>query len=212
MKIVIDRFHCNGFFDKALRFAEAGDFKRVVFMAAWYGYFVPGSSPLCFIEEGSCELSSEPSWYYRHLDSVLAELRERLLALRQRGVEIAFVSATPSGNWDIPPELLKRQFLQIDTAEIEYFERKDFEPPSRPLKSRLIALASSIGAKFIEPLDFLCDQIRCPTIDDDGVPYFRDQGHLRSGAVQGARFRFYDEALGLASADAAKPAPLAKNP
>lgn len=66
-------------------------------------------------------------------------------------------------------------------------------------KQRLLSssLASSIGAKFVDPFEFLCDEHRCATIDDDGVPYFRDRGHDRSGAVRSARFRFLDDALGV---------------
>ncbi len=211
IKMVIDKFHCNGFFDQALHFAEAGDFKRIAFISAWYGYFGPEHKSLCFLEGEACVLNSDPSWYYSHVNSVLATLRAHLLELRKRGVEIAFVSATPIGKWDIPPELLKRQFLRLDTMELEYIDRDEIEKPILPLKSRLIALASSLEAKFIEPLDFLCDEHRCPTIADDGVPYFRDQGHYRAGAVREPQFRFYDDALGLTALSDATSAPQANN-
>jgi peptidoglycan/LPS O-acetylase OafA/YrhL len=211
IQMVVDRFHCNGFFDKALQFAEAGDFNRIALISAWYSYFVPANSPLCFVEGGFCALKTDPTWYFQHLDAALAGLRARLLALKQRGIEIVIVSATPSSKWDIPPELLKRQYLHIDTKEIESIDREEVEKRTLPMKGRLISLASSIGAKFVEPLDFLCDGPRCPTIDADGVPYYRDQGHFRSGAVRSARFRFLDEALGVNSQFGAIPAPLANN-
>jgi len=206
--ILIDRFHCNGFFEKALQFAEAADFKRIALISAWYGYFTPGNGLLCFLDGQSCISDSDPAAHYRRLDAALEVLRSRLLELRKRGVEIVIVSATPNGNWDIPPELLKRQFLRLDTKEIESIDREEFEKPTMPVKSRLISLASSIGATFVEPLDFLCDAHHCPAIDDRGVSYYRDQGHFRSGAVRSARFRFLDDALGVNSQYGALPAPL----
>ncbi|WP_156898140.1 acyltransferase family protein [Methylocapsa acidiphila] len=211
IKMIIDRFRCNGFAEKALQFAEAGKFKRIAFISNWYGYFGPENSSLCFVEAESCALKSDPTWYFAHIDAVLAALGKRLMEFRDRGVEIVFVSATPSGNWDLPPELLKRQFLRFDTTDISYIDREAYEEFTLPLKVRLKSLAASVGAKFIEPLDFLCSDGRCPTIDEHSVPYFRDQSHFRTTAVRSARFQFLDDALGLASVYGATPTPSADN-
>jgi hypothetical protein len=78
--------------------------------------------------------------------------------------------------------------------------------------SNYISLASSIGAKFVDPLDFLCDTHRCPTVDKDGVPYFKDDGHYRSGAVITARFQFLDDAAGVNTRMSAAPMPPVNNP
>lgn len=202
-----DRFHCNGFFDKALHFAETGDFKRIVLISTWYGYFSPGNTAFCFLEGDACAMKDEPTWYFEHVDATLAKLRAHLLEFRKRGIEIVIVSATPYGDWDVPSELLKRQFLGVDTQDIEYIDRDKFEKNIAPLKERLISLASSIGGKFVDPLDFLCKERRCATIDENAIPYYRDNGHFRAGAVRSARFRFLDDALGANEQYSALPAP-----
>ncbi len=206
VRVSVDRFHCAGFFEKALHFAETGNFKRIVLVSDWVDYFTPASMEVCFLDGDACTWKSEPTWYYQHLDAALAGLRSRLLEFRQRGIEIVIVSTTPHGYRDIPTELLKRQFWGGDTIDIEYIDREEFERRSAPVKVRLMSLASSIGGKFVDPLDFLCFDNRCPTIDENGVPYFRDLMHFRAAAVRTSRFQFLDEVAGIGSQVSAIPA------
>ncbi|WP_162180383.1 acyltransferase family protein [Methylocapsa aurea] len=205
IRMNFDRFHCNGFVDKALDFADSRDFKRIVLVANWYSYFNPIDNHVCFREGDACVSGQDPSWYRQHLEGALAATRARLLQLQKRGAEIAFVSSTPYGRWDVPMELLKRRFLGMDTAEIAYVDRDKFEAASGPLKSLLISMATSIGAKFIDPLDFLCDGRLCPTIDENGLSYFQDTGHLRASTVRTKRFHYLDDAAGATNQYSAMP-------
>jgi hypothetical protein len=197
--MVHDELHCNGFVDKALQFAEARNFKRIVLVSNWYGYFTLSNHGICFVEGDTCTVMQDRTWYFQHLDAALASLRTRLLEFRRRGADIVIVGATPSGHWNVPVELAKRRFFGLDTQNIEFIDRDDYETNAASLKSRLVSLASSIGAKFVDPLDFLCEKNRCPTVDKDGVPYFKDQDHFRSAAVKTARFQFLDDATGVSA-------------
>jgi peptidoglycan/LPS O-acetylase OafA/YrhL len=197
VRIIHDRFHCNGFVDEALKFAEARNFKRIVLVANWYAYFYIPSHNICFVEGDTCTVNQEQDWYFKQLDTALASLRNHLLTFKKRGAEIVIVGATPSSRWDVPAELAKRKFWGGDTTEVEYIDRDEFEQRIAPTKSRLISLAASLDARFVDPLDFLCDNHRCPTVDKDGVPYYRDDGHFRSGAVRTTRFQFLDDATGV---------------
>jgi peptidoglycan/LPS O-acetylase OafA/YrhL len=206
IRIIVDRYSCTGFFEKALHFAEIGNFKRIVLVSNWFGYLSPASMGVCFPDGAACTWKSEPTWYFQHLDAALAALRLRLQEFRKRGVEIVIVSATPNGDWDVPKELLKRQFWQVGTKDIEYIDREGFERWSAPVKGRLKSLAAAIGGKFVDPLDFLCFDNRCPTIDENGVPYFRDQAHFRAAAVRTSRFQFLDDVAGIGNQFSAIPA------
>jgi peptidoglycan/LPS O-acetylase OafA/YrhL len=197
IRIIVDRFDCTGFFEKALHFAESGKFKRIALVSNWVAYFSPARMEVCFLDGDACTWKNEPTWYFQHFDAALAGLRSRLLEFRKRGIEIVIVSATPHGDWDVPKELLKRQFWEADTKDIEYIDREEFERRSAPVKGRLISLASAIGGKFVDPLDFLCFDNRCPTIDENGVPYFRNLAHFRAAAVRTSRFQFLDEVAGI---------------
>jgi hypothetical protein len=98
---------------------------------------------------------------------------------------------------NVPSELLKRQFLGMDLEPVAYFDRDQFEQEEALVKRRLVALAAAIGATLVQPLEFLCEAHRCPTLDGDGVPYYRDAGHFRAAAVRTDRFAFFDAALGV---------------
>jgi len=212
LKIIHDRFNCNGFVEQALHYAETKNFKRIVLVANWYAYFSLPSHNICFIEGDDCTLQQDKAWFYDHLDAAFASLRTHLLEFKKRGAEIVIVGATPSGRWNVPVELAKRKFWGGDTQEVEYIDREEFENRAAATKKRLMALASSLDGRFVDPLDYLCDTSRCPTVDKEGVPYYRDDGHFRSGAVKTTRFQFLDDATGINNRLSAVPLPLENTP
>ena len=197
MRIIHDRFNCNGFVDEVMEYIKTKNFKRIVLVSNWYAYFYLPYRNICFVEGDNCLARQEPEWFLKHLDAAFASLRDHLLPFKKRGAEIVIVGATPASRWDVPVELAKRKFWGGDTNEVEYIDRNEFEKKAAPTKSRLIALAASLDSKFVDPLDFLCEEGRCPTVDKDGVPYYRDEGHFRSGAVKTTRFQFLDDATGV---------------
>jgi hypothetical protein len=69
-----------------------------------------------------------------------------------------------------------------------------------------MTLALAVGGKFVDPLDYLCDAHRCPTVDSEGTPYFRDESHYRSATVKTSQFAFLDDATGLRMCVSAAPA------
>jgi SGNH domain (fused to AT3 domains) len=212
IRIVHDHFNCNGFFDKALQFAEEHQFTRIMLVSNWPAYFGPTNGTICFLSDDGCRLEREPSFFYMLLDAAFDALRARLLEFRNRGVEIVIVGATPSGHWNVPAELVRRKFLGVDTQNIEFIDRDEYETSFAPMKSRLISLASSIGAEFVNPLEFLCDNHRCPTVDKDGESLFVDEGHFRSAAVRTSRFQFLDDAAGVNNRVSAVPKSQNRNP
>ena len=197
IRIVHDHFNCNGFFDKALHFARERHFTRIMLVSNWEAYFRPEFGKVCFETADGCRAEREPQSFYVLLDAALLRLRSILVDLKNSGSEIVIIGTTPSGVWNVPAELARRKFLGRDTADIESIDRAQFSDYTYPVKRRLMALATASGGRFIDPLDYLCDDHRCPTVDSEGLPYFRDQCHYRSAAVKTARFEFLDDAAGL---------------
>jgi len=197
MKMAHDRYKCSGFFEKALQFARIHSFKRVVLASRWNAYFMPTEGWMCFESSEGCRVELKPEAYYPLLDASLADLRSRLLELKDRGTGTVILWTMPWGQWNVPSELAKRKYLGLDPADVEYVDRVDFETKAAPLKSRLKELAAAVEGKFIDPLDFLCDGRRCPTVDKDGVPYYIDDQHIRAAFIKTARFQFLDDAAGI---------------
>ncbi|VFU10753.1 acyltransferase family protein [Methylocella tundrae] len=198
IRFVSDPLHCDGFFEKALEYAATQNPSRIVLASNWFAYFHPDNEKLCFVEGDTCVTRiRDLPWFTPHVEAVFAALGERLRAFRDRGAEVVLVSATPYGEWDVPSELLKRQFLGMDLQAISYFDRDQFDKTASLVNRNLAAIAASIGATLIDPAKFLCEEHRCPAIDPDGVSYYRDNGHFRAAAVRTDRFHFFDEAVGV---------------
>ena len=212
IRMVHDRLNCNGFIDKALQFAESRSFKRIVLVSLWYDYFIPFSGEICFVKGESCTGELDRVNYYDNVDGAFSQLASRLLELRKRGSDVVIVSPTPFGKWNVPAELAKRKFLQIDTTEVEYFDRDRFENFFFPIKSRLMSLAASVGGSFVDPANYLCDAHRCPTTDRDGAPLYRDRSHFRATAVLDPRFRYLDEVASINTRLTAVPISQRKEP
>jgi peptidoglycan/LPS O-acetylase OafA/YrhL len=197
IRVVHDQFKCNGFIEKALQFAKARHFARIMLVSNWEAYFRPEFGNICFEIAGGCQTQREPQSFYLLLDGAFSTLGSRLLELKNSGAEIVIIGTTPSGTWNVPAELARRKFLGRDTADVEFIDRAQFDDYTYPVKSRLMTLAAAIGGKFVDPLGYLCDNHRCPTVDSEGAPYFRDECHYRSAAVKTSRFEFLDDATGL---------------
>jgi len=203
---------CHGFFEKALRFAKAHHFKRIVLSSRWHAYFRPEKGWMCFETETGCRVEKNPEIYYSLLDTALSDLRGRLLDLKASGAEIVILWAIPGGEWNVPAELVKRKFLRLDAKDVEYVDRVLFETDAAEIKRRLMELTAAIGGKFIDPVEFLCDGQRCPTVDKDGVPYYIDDQHIRATFIKTARFQFLDDAAGISNRVSAVPGAAAASP
>ncbi|HMF06252.1 MAG TPA: acyltransferase family protein [Methylocella sp.] len=197
MRYNLEGHSCHGFFEKALQFAKMHQFKRVVLSSRWNAYFRPKEGWMCFETSGGCRDVRNPAAYYPLFDAALADLRSRLRDLKDGGAEIVILWASPGGEWNVPSELTKRKFLGLDTKDVEFVDRLEFEKNAAPIKSRLADLASAIGAKFIDPFEFLCDSRRCPTVDPDGVPYYIDDQHIGARFIKTARYQYLDDAAGI---------------
>jgi peptidoglycan/LPS O-acetylase OafA/YrhL len=203
-----DVLRCNGFFEKAFAYAAQRNPARIVLLSNWFVYFNLANEKICFIEGDSCltKLRNE-KFFVPHVDGVFTSLGEILRKFTEHGTEVVIVSATPYGKWNVPAELLKRQFLGMDIQDVAFFDRGQFEKDSALVTRHLTAIASSIGATFFRPEDYLCDSHRCPTLDGAGVPYFKDLGHYSAAAVRTDRFGFFDAAVGINNQYSALPAP-----
>jgi peptidoglycan/LPS O-acetylase OafA/YrhL len=212
MQMAQNGHSCHGFFEKALQFAKAHRFKRVVLSSRWNAYFRPKKGWMCFETESGCRVEKNPEIYYPLFDAALADLRARLLELKEGGAEIVILWATPGGDWNVPAELVKRKFLQLDAKDVEYVDQVSFERNAAEVKRRLGELAAAIGGKFVDPFEFLCDGRRCPTVDNDGVPYYIDDQHIRATFIKTARFQFLDDAAGMSNRVSAAPEAAAGSP
>jgi hypothetical protein len=166
-------------------------------MGSWVKYFSEPNPALCFEENGTCSATSDPKDFYQRLDAVFAATTRRLLAAKARGVDFTILASTPFNQFDLPIELVKRKFFGVDTSDIESIDRAAFDKSAVPGNTRLKKMADALGARFIDPIQYVCGESRCAMVDEQGLPLFIDAIHYRSEAVKSARFEFLNDAAGL---------------
>jgi hypothetical protein len=79
----------------------------------------------------------------------------------------------------------------------------------RPIVSRLRAIAKATGARVIDPIDYLCGEY-CPVMTSDGLPIYRDEGHLNPSFVR-TNVRYLASNIDAARAEVARYRALERN-
>ncbi len=162
------------FFGKVLDFIEKRDIKTVVLSAQWTGYF-----------SGNCQ------HFYKNgrlsealiLKEVLLDFEKFIRKMAARGVQVYILSSMPSGLVYDPKSSLERTFWgkwvfksTEEKAEI-WFQR------SAHTHKILSDIAKKTGAVFVRTDEKLCSGKYCMAWQN-GVPLYKDGGHLRASYVR----------------------------
>ena len=193
-------YRCNDFFDAAMKLALGNrSVHTVVFGGAWENYFL-GIPPPETARGPLLYASRDPSKKSLTIDSpeagaVFDEFAQSIEALRGAGKQVFVLLNNPTSAAYAPT---LRYPSRIDLTEPHYArftERETFESFARPVTEKVKAAAEKGGATVIDPVDFLCDSSRCPTVGPSGAPLYMDSNHLRASVARdAARFidRVYD--------------------
>ena len=195
---------CNEFFQQAMHMAETQNYERLMLVSIWYTYFTFGPSAYCFLEDGECVVETDVKKFEHRLDTVFDELQRALARVKVR-TPITIVLPTPFSHFDVPSELSKRVFFGKDVTELLSIDRAEFLQRYGGVRARLKKLAENIGASIIDPLDTLCSETQCATVDADGTPLFRDSSHYRASVTATSKFVFLDKAVQESSTLASDP-------
>lgn len=137
----------------------------VVIAAAWVGYSV-------FTEPAVNEAA------FRGLESVVGEYRTI-------GRKVYLILPIPRTREFDPSYMVRRSLGDLGFQIVQpRVERETVDAVLRPITSRLTAIANSAGAITINPVDYLCHDEFCPTMNEDGTPIYRDAAHLRPSYVR----------------------------
>lgn len=170
-----DHARCNGFVEKVYAFAENPSVDTVVIGANWLHYF---NSSLYIFEEkgfsGNLSIGSEASnRAYKALESMI-------VGLRQQGKKVYLVLNIPVGKENDPKTMIQRSLLKGGFhVNVRNINRDQFVAASEPVISKLKEVAHRSGAIILDPIDFLCDSLICPSLTKDGEPIYRDGSHIR---------------------------------
>jgi hypothetical protein len=172
--------HCNQFVEKGLQMAHRKEVDTVVFAASWTGFI----SRTDYYKAGD-ELTGPPlnlrtsdtRWV---LDGFEAELKR----LADAGKKIVIVLCSPRGREFNPRAMVKKRGMDFEVVIDPSVPRSTVAAANAFSDERLRAMAVRLGATLVDPLDKLCSDTECPTVDPDGSPLFMDESHLRASVVR----------------------------
>lgn len=165
---------CSPLATDAMQLAERVEgVTNVVISQLWDGHFMQGFARTSYGGVGSKEYNE-----------TLATFDKFVSDLRSLGKNVYIVLMIPYHPDYHPLSLADRSltnfpnFLQVR----EYGEsRERHEDKYRKIHTDLRNIALKYGANIIDPVDTLCSESKCLTLDADGFPMYKDGGHLRPG-------------------------------
>lgn len=135
-------------------------------------------------------------------DTLFDRLEERVREAKRKGISVTLMGPIPSSfqsyvqeksraiaarHLPLPPPLSASTELLAG-----YIAEAKFHQTAAPINARLIRLANNTGAHYIDPADYLCTKGKCPLIDAEGRPLYKDESHLRPGTVASNRCKWFD--------------------
>jgi len=179
---------CDRFVSEGLRLAMAPEVDTVVIAASWVGlinlsdYYRVGDplrTPLRI-------LAPDTGW-------VLDGFEQALRDISAQGKHVVIVLSSPRGKAFDPMSRIDRGDLTVHVREgIPAVPRDLLRAQAAPIDERLRHIADAVGASVVDPADWLCTPLHCPTTDESGRPLYKDASHLRASAAR-ERFGVVDE-------------------
>jgi peptidoglycan/LPS O-acetylase OafA/YrhL len=165
---------CRGFVDAVARYIGEGSISTVVIGAAWANYF---SSTAWAYERGSERLPLTREGAAPAYEALAGWMSD----LHRRGTSIFLILDSPSGAALAPMATVRRSLISGFRLDGRGIAAADFSEKVASIHAALLDVARRAEATVIDPASALCDAVRCPSVDADGLPIYLDTGHFRPG-------------------------------
>lgn len=178
---------CRAFVDAGFDRAQAPGIDIVVLAASWAGFAARGDYYRADQDHAVALdlLAPETQWVF---DAFAAQLA----ALRQSGKRVVVLLSSPRGRAFDPNFLVDRNHLLPRAKPARAVARADLMRLLYPIDSRIRRAAEHAGAEILDPTDWFCTRVTCPTVDAAGRPLLKDGSHLRASVVR-ARVAAFDQ-------------------
>jgi hypothetical protein len=155
---------CAGMAERALSLGHDAAIDAVVISAGWTGY--------------SVFRSRESEQAFDFLASMIADYVSM-------GRKVYLILPMPNGPEFDPENLVRRGFLDFGFKIIDRpVPRFGVDEAVKPMTARLTDTVRAAGASVIDPIPDICGSGDCPTFMEDGLPIYKDGGHLRPEYVR----------------------------
>jgi len=177
------RMRCSQFVDAGFSLARQPEIDTVVIAASWVGMIQRGD----YYKVGDPEqrplefLTPQTEWVLQGFQAALAELTAA-------GKHVVLMLSSPRGSALDPKSVIDREAMTVHVRRpLAPLPRSELAALTAPIDGRLRRIAAAVGASVIDPTEWLCTPLQCPSADVHGRPLYKDESHLRASV---ARERF----------------------
>jgi len=176
--------------DAVIGFSQDTSVETIVIAAQWWGY-LSGSTYYYEDSEGKFYLKPDS----RGPEKAYSALEHMLAAWTASGKRVYLVLNIPVGKELAPKFMVVRSAFSGDFRLETYgLSKVALANRTKLVSSNLRHAADQTHVSVIDPLEYLCDDMRCPAITRDGDPIYKDGAHLRPSYVS-REVRFLDDAF-----------------
>jgi peptidoglycan/LPS O-acetylase OafA/YrhL len=167
---------CDGVVEKELEYGMSPEISTVVVGAAWNYYFL--SSGAYYVDRSG----------RAGFDRVYQELETTLAGFTRAGKRVFLLLDIPASPEVDPLRSFSRRF-SLRAFAFEYVlgsgeSRQALVDEYGGSVLRLRAIAQNAGAQVIDPYEFLCSADKCPAVQPNGDPIYKDSDHLSASFVR----------------------------
>jgi hypothetical protein len=171
-------YDCDDYVDETFRLAQRAEVDTLVIAASWKGFLSRRDYYRADDDDFTDPLRlPDAKWVWTGFEA-------RLRQLVKQGKRVAIILSTPRGNVFDPRTMLVRDGIDFEARIPPRVDVRAVDRDTADVDGALRALAARVGAEAVDPTPWVCGTRWCPTVDENGKPYFKDDTHLRASFVR----------------------------
>lgn len=176
------RFQCDRFHRQAVQILSNPAIKKVVYGGYWEKYLPEGKM---FLVSDRSHPPLTPS--SASTDIAFHEMEREVRQLTRAGKKVYILLSNPTSPAFDPRSMFANRLRGFqEKRPVTAIAKADFVSRAATVTERLRQLAAATGATVIDPVGYLCDAKKCPTLSADGMPIYTDEQHLRASFARSA--------------------------
>lgn len=171
---------CNNYYQKAYQFGLDHNAKKLIIASNLLPHLNGEMDSYFTQNDSSVKINPKSNAY----TLILENLNQNLKKYKEKNIEIIYVSSIPFGAEFNPNKMFKRSFtIKPFEINIREFDLIKFKEKYGNIINDLKSIASQNQATVIDPIDYLCDDNKCKTVDENNVPIYCDDNHFNKEYV-----------------------------
>jgi hypothetical protein len=183
---------CTTTVGDAWQLAASKEVDTVVVGASWYTYFADWQVDVQMPVDG--QLQTFPARTAH--EAAYVTLQQSIARLRDAGKRVYLILQPPAGNQFDPRSMITgSRFGEMHPrTDMEPYRVDRFYSDNAAPRQRLLQIAQATGTIPIDPVDTICRNGICPTVNAAGEPIYTDPVHMRPFYVR-SMVRYLDAPL-----------------